>query len=82
MNLKIKRKVRKMSNVLIGYKQGDNNYVFVSNIGKRSISVTTVMEEAIEFNKKALADNVCNFLNDKDQAHNYVALEIEIRINE
>lgn len=70
-----------MSNVLIGYKQGDNNYVFVSNIGKRSISVTTVMEEAIEFNNKVLAENVCNYLNNKDQEHNYVALEIEITIN-
>lgn len=80
MNLKIKRKVRKMNNVLIGYKQGDNNYVYVSGISKNNISITTNIEDAINFEKEA--KGIALFLNKKDDSKEYKVLSVTITISE
>lgn len=71
-----------MKKILIGYKQRDNNYAYLFNISKRSLNVTTIMEEAIEFSNKDLAQSICDYLNDKDKEHKYIALEINVEIKE
>lgn len=71
-----------MKKILIGYKQGDNNYAYLCYMSKRNVSVTTIMEETIEFSSKDLAQSICDYLNDKDKEHKYIALEINIEIKE
>lgn len=71
-----------MKKILIGYKQGDNNYAYLSNISKKSVNVTTIMEEAIEFSNKDLSQSICDYLNDKDKEHRYITLEINVEIKE
>lgn len=71
-----------MKKILIGYKQGDNNYAYLCYMSKRNVSVTTIMEEAIEFSGKDLAQSICNYLNDKDKEHEYITLEINVEIKE
>lgn len=69
-----------MDKTCIGYKQGDNNYVYVSGISKNNISITTNIEDAINFEKEA--KGIALFLNKKDDSKEYKVLSIEIKITE
>lgn len=52
-----------MNKYLIGYKQANDVYVFVNDIYYSNISVTTTLEEAIDFTSAIHAQSVCAYLN-------------------
>lgn len=51
-----------MTKYLIGYKQADDSYVYVGSIDCKNISVTPLMDNAIDFVSKEHAVSVCNYL--------------------
>lgn len=65
----------------IGYKQSEDTYLYVNNIG---INIGSVLSysNAIDFLTKENAENVCKFLNEYDGNHEYVVLEYEYSITE
>lgn len=65
----------------IGYRQGENTYMYVNNIG---INVATALtySNAIDFLSKENAVNVCIFLNEYDTSHEYIVLEYKYSIKE
>lgn len=65
----------------IGYKQDENTYMYVNNIGT-TISSALSYSNAIDFLTKPNAKGVCNFLNEYDINHEYVVLEYEYSITE
>lgn len=69
-----------MKKYLIGYKQADDSYVYVGSIDCKNITVTPLMDNAIDFTNKEHATSVCNYLNiDNTQ---FKVIEIEIIIKE
>lgn len=65
----------------IGYKQSEDTYLYVNNIGS-TISSALSYSNAIDFLTKSNAKGVCNFLNEYDTNHEYVVLEYEYSITE
>lgn len=65
----------------IGYKQNEDTYMFVNNIGT-IIGATLTYSNAIDFLSKENAINVCNFLNEYDEVHEYIVLEYKYSIKE
>lgn len=65
----------------IGYKQSEDTYLFVNNIGTTITSGLTYYN-AIDFITKANAINVCNYLNQCDENHTYIVLEYQYSIKE
>lgn len=65
----------------IGYKQNEDTYMYVNNIGT-IIGATLTYSNAIDFLSKENAINVCNFLNEYDEVHEYVVLEYKYSIKE
>lgn len=66
---------------LIAYKQDENTYLYVTNIGQK-IDTTLFYGSAIDFLNKTNAKNVCKFLNDFDTTKNYVVLEYQYSLTE
>lgn len=66
---------------LIAYKQSEDTYTYVSNIGLR-IDTALFYGNAIDFLSKENAENVCNFLNEYDTTREYVVLVYEYSIKE
>ena len=65
----------------IGYKQDENTYMYVNNIGT-IISSALSYSNAIDFITKTDAENVCDFLNKCDANHEYIVLEYKYSITE
>lgn len=65
----------------IGYKQNEDTYMFVNNIGT-TIGATLTYSNAIDFLSKENAINVCNFINENDTNHEYIVLKYEYSITE
>ena len=65
----------------IGYKQGEDTYVYVNNIGS-TVSGALTYSNAIDFLTSENAINVCNFLNEYDTNHEYIVLEYKYSIKE
>ena len=65
----------------IGYKQNEDTYMYVNNIGT-IIGATLTYSNAIDFLSKENAINVCNFLNEYDEVHEYIVLEYKYSIKE
>ena len=65
----------------IGYKQSEDTYLFVNNIGS-TISSALSYSNAIDFITKENALGVCEFLNEFDTNHKYVVLKYEYSITE
>lgn len=68
-------------NYLIAYKQNEETYLYVNNIGK-SVGVTMAYTDAINFITKENAKNICSFLNEYDINHEYIVMEYEYSIKE
>lgn len=66
---------------LIAYKQDENTYSYVTNIGSR-IDTTLFYGNAIDFLNKTNAENICDFLNEYDSSREYVVLVYEYSITE
>lgn len=71
-----------MEKVLIGYKRCDDTYVYVGQIDKYNISVTTVMEKAIDFKTKEIAQTVCEYLGVEEKYHTYLPIKVTINLEE
>lgn len=65
----------------IAYKQSENTYSYVSNIGQK-IDTTLFYGSAIDFLNKTNAKNVCKFLNEFDTTKEYIVLEYQYTISE
>ena len=65
----------------IGYKQSEDTYLYVNNIGS-TISSALSYSNAIDFITKENAKGVCAFINEYDTNHEYVVLEYEYSIKE
>ena len=65
----------------IGYKQSENTYMYVNNIGT-AISSSLTYSNAIDFITKENAEGVCAFINEYDTNHEYVVLEYKYSIKE
>ena len=65
----------------IGYKQSEDTYVYVNNIGS-TVSGALTYSNAIDFLTSENAINVCNFLNEYDTNHEYIVLEYKYSIKE
>ena len=66
---------------LIAYKQNEDDYIFVNNIGI-TIGKTPTYYNAMDFLTKENAKNVCEFLNDYDKENNYVVVKYEYTLTE
>ncbi len=49
-----------MTKFYVGYKQGNNDYVYISDVSYNNIRVTTVQEGAIAFDDVATAQGLLN----------------------
>ena len=65
----------------IGYKQSEDTYLYVNNIGT-TIGSSLTYSNAIDFLSQKNAENICNFLNEYDTNHEYVVLKYEYSITE
>lgn len=65
----------------IGYKQSEDTYMYVNNIGA-VISSSLTYSNAIDFLTEENARNVCAFLNENDENHEYIVLEYKYSIKE
>lgn len=71
-----------MTKYYIGYAQGDNNYVYVSNINKTTINVTVVIEDAIDFNDEQMAKNMLEYVKVQVTNQEFKVLKIVTKIDE
>lgn len=66
---------------LIAYKQNEDTYIYVVNIGA-TIGTTLFYANALDFLTKENAENVCEYLNAYDTNHAYIVLKYEYSIEE
>lgn len=71
-----------MTRYLIGYKQGDNSYVYVTGISATNISVNTIVENAINFDTQKMATGVLEYVNILDKAKEYTVIKVTTEIEE
>lgn len=71
-----------MTKYYIGYAQGDNDYVYVSNINKTTINVTVVIEDAIDFNDEQMAKNMLEYVKVQVTNQEFKVLKIVTKIDE
>ena len=71
-----------MTKYYIGYSQGENDYVYVSNINKTAIGVTVVTEEAIYFNDEQMAKNMLEYVKNEVSNQDYKVLKITVNVEE
>lgn len=65
----------------IAYKQDENTYLFVNAIGS-SVNVDMSYAKAIDFMSLENAKNVCEFLNEYDKNHEYIAITYKYSLTE
>lgn len=71
-----------MSKNLIGYKQGNGEYVYVNSINDYSISVTLNTDNAIDFINEEITKNVCEYINARDTEKTYLPLNVKVIVTE
>lgn len=71
-----------MKKYLIGYKQGNGEYVYVSSITDYNISVTLDNDNAVGFFNEEISKNICNYLNLRDSEKTYIPLIVTVNIEE
>ena len=71
-----------MDKYLVGYKQGDGQYVYVDSINSYNISVTLDINHALEFEDETMAKNMCNYLGYVNKEQEFKALKVNIDIKE
>lgn len=71
-----------MEKYLIGYKQGNGEYVYVDKISKSNIVVTLDFNEAMNFMSKEIAIVLTGLLNLMDSEKDYLPLKVELNITE
>lgn len=71
-----------MTKYYVGYSQGENDYVYISNINKTSIGVTVVTEEAISFENEQMAKNMLEYIKTQVANQDYKVLKITVNVEE
>lgn len=71
-----------MTKYYIGYSQGENDYVYISNINKTVIGVTVVNEDAISFENEQMAKNVLEYIKTQVANQEYKVLKITVTVEE
>lgn len=71
-----------MTKYYVGYTQGNGEYVYVSDIDKYNVKVSTIIEGAISFDNKDLASALVDIVNTIVANQDYVVLEIKTTIKE
>ena len=71
-----------MTKFYVGYKQGNNDYVYISDVSYNIIRVTTVQEGAIAFDDVATAQGLLNIAKKMVGNQEYTILEIKTDIKE
>lgn len=71
-----------MKNYFIGYKQANDEYVYLASIGKNNLSVTLHTDEAMDFYDLETATNVCKYVNVRDLMNNYNPIIVRTDIEE
>lgn len=71
-----------MEKFLIGYKQGNGEYVYVDSIQSYNIGVTLDINNALEFFDENMAKNVSEFLNYKDNQRTYLPVIVTVNVKE
>lgn len=71
-----------MTKNLIGYKQGNGEYVYVNSINDYSISVTLNTDNAVDFINEKMAKNICEYLNARDTEKMYLPLSVNVTVTE
>ena len=71
-----------MTKYYVGYVQGNDEYVYVSNIDVTNVRVTTVIEGAMSFTDVVLAKNLLAIVSTLVANQEYKVLEITTEIKE
>lgn len=71
-----------MTKYYVGYTQGNGEYVYVSDIDKYNVKVTTILEGAIGFDNQELAKALVDIVKTIVSNQDYVVLEIKTTIKE
>ena len=67
---------------VVGYTQGNGEYVYVSDLDKYNVKVTTFLQSAISFEKEKLAKDMVAIAKSIYPNQDYVALKVDITIEE
>lgn len=71
-----------MKNYFIGYKQANDQYVYVASINKNNVSVTLYSDEAMDCYDVETAINLCEYVNLKDPMNKYNPIVVFTEITE
>ena len=71
-----------MTKYYVGYTQGNNEYVYVTQLEATNVRVTTLIESAISFDDVELAKSLVNVAKTIVANQDYVVLEITTDIKE
>ena len=71
-----------MTKYCVGYKQGNNEYVYINEIAYNNVRVTTVQEGAIAFDDVATAQGLLNIAKKMVGNQENTILEIKVDIKE
>lgn len=71
-----------MKNYFIGYKQANDQYVYVASINKNNVSVTLYTDEAMDCYDVETAKNLCAYVNLKDSMNTYNPIVVLTEITE
>ena len=71
-----------MEKYLVGYKQGDGQYVYVDSINSYNIGVTLDINNALEFADENMAKNMCEYLGYANNEQTFKALKVAVNITE
>ena len=71
-----------MTKYYVGYTQGNGEYVYVSDIDKYNVKVSTILEGAIGFDNQELAKALVDIVKTIVSNQDYIVLEIKTTIKE
>jgi hypothetical protein len=71
-----------MTKYYIGYLQGNNEYVYVSNITPTNVGLNVIVENALSFSDKDLASGVLDYVKTIVVNQDFKVLEITTNIKE
>ena len=71
-----------MKNYFIGYKQANNEYVYLAGVNKNNISVTLHTDEAMDCYDVETAINLCEYVNLRDKMNIYIPIIVTTDIEE
>ncbi|MBP5426699.1 MAG: hypothetical protein J6Y29_02205 [Clostridiales bacterium] len=71
-----------MTKYCVGYKQGNNEYIYVASVDVMNVRVATNEYGAITFNNVELAKDLLDIVNTISKNQDYIVIEITTTIKE